>query len=83
MDYTEVAQLDSPFEAEVLKDALEEEGLHFIINPHRETAFSGLFIEERGWGSLLAPPGEHARARAILEEVRSNIANSSEEDGAE
>lgn len=80
MDYTEVAQIDSPFEAEVLKDALEEEGIHFIINPHQETAFGGLFVEERGWGSLLVPNAEHERARRVLGDVRRNIANSTEED---
>jgi len=78
MDYTEVAQIESPFEAEVLKDALDVDEIHFIINPHQETAFSGLFVEERGWGSLLVPPEQHDLARAVLKTVREQIANSSE-----
>ena len=79
MDYTEVAQIESPFEAEVLKDALEAEGIHFIINSHWDTAFSGAFVEERGWGSLLVPPGQHEKAREVLTVVREQIANSSDE----
>lgn len=76
MDYTEVAQIDSPFEADVIADAFDDEGIPYIINPHMETAFSGLFAEARGWGSLLVPAGDHSRALALLEEVRKNIAES-------
>lgn len=70
MQFTEVAQLESAFEADILINALEASKIPFIINPHRETAYSGLFLEQRGWGSLLAPPEHHKTARGLLERLR-------------
>ena len=75
MNFTEAAILESPFEAEMLKDALDDAGIPFIIKPHRETAYSGIFIDQKGWGSLHTPKAHHEASKAILTELRALAAD--------
>lgn len=70
MNFSDAATLESPFEAEMIKDALEEAEIPFIIRPHRETAYSGLFIDQKGWGTLLASKDNHGECKRILGELR-------------
>ena len=43
--------LENMFEAEMIRDALGKEGIFCLIQSNRETAFDGIFIPQRSWGS--------------------------------
>jgi hypothetical protein len=77
-----VATLDNEFEAEVIRDALEKNEIPCYIQSFRETAFDGLFIPQRSWGTVITREVEAQTALRIVQEVRSTFGQPLEE-GAE
>jgi len=57
------------FEADIIIQALEREGIQVLFRIHEETAYDGLFIPQRGWCSILVPIVERERALEIIGEV--------------
>jgi hypothetical protein len=67
--------LNNRFEADLLMDALQKEGVEAILQSFLDTAYDGLFVPQRGWGRILVPKDELARAREtvqpLLDDLRS------------
>jgi len=59
----------SRFEADIIIQALEREGIQVLCRIHEETAYDGLFIPQRGWCSIMVPIVERERALEIIGEV--------------
>ncbi|MBC7359681.1 MAG: DUF3786 domain-containing protein [Desulfacinum sp.] len=58
--------LANRFEADLLTDALEKEGIPILVRSFEETAYDGLFVPQRGWGQILVPAQDITRARAVI-----------------
>ncbi|QCQ20729.1 DUF3786 domain-containing protein [Desulfoglaeba alkanexedens] len=73
--YTTIHTLADRFEADLLMQALQREGIPAILRSFEETAYDGLFVPQRGWGKIMVPESRAAAARlaiaAILEDLRS------------
>jgi len=69
-----VAWLDNAFEADFLTGALGAEGIEVRVQPHRDTAFEGLFLAQQSWGELWVRESNVAQATALVEAVRDNVA---------
>ena len=69
-----VCVLENRFEADVISDALEKEGITFIIREFRDTAYDGLFITQMGWGEIMVSDEEAKRAVEIIDSIRKDIA---------
>jgi hypothetical protein len=61
---------ENRFEADIISQALEREGIPCICRRHEETAYDGLFVPQRGWGTILVPIPMRERAMEIIREVR-------------
>ena len=57
------------FEADLLMDALTQEGVPVVLRPFEETPYSGLFVPQRGWGKILVPKDQASQARQIVQSV--------------
>lgn len=73
MEFNKIRTLENAFQADVLTQALEDEGIRFMIIEHRETAYDDLFIPMRGWGELRVHPEDKERAEKIVGEVLKQI----------
>jgi hypothetical protein len=60
---------ESRFEADILCDALQREGIVAACRRHEETAYDGIFVPQRGWGAILVPLLQRERAEEIVREV--------------
>ncbi len=60
---------ESRFEADIITEALEREGIPVLCRVHEETAYDGLFIPQRGWASILVPKSWKERALEIIRDV--------------
>ena len=69
-----VCVLENRFEADVIRDALEKDGITFIIREFRDTAYDGLFIPQLGWGEVMVSDAEADRAEKIIGDIRKDIA---------
>lgn len=61
------------FEADVLSDVLEKNGVPFIVRSFVETAYDGLFVPQRGWGQILVPPQHLSLARKLVAMVLESL----------
>lgn len=64
--FTNIHTLANRFEADLLLDALRQEGLPAFVRTFEETAYDGLFICQRGWGWLMVPEELASRATRMI-----------------
>lgn len=65
-----VKTVESLFEADVIKDALEKDGIPVLLRTFSDTSFNGLYIPQKGWGNILVPAGCKLQAEKVIEEVQ-------------
>ncbi len=53
--YIPAYTLANRFEADLVADTLEKEGIPFWIRSFEDTAYDGLFVVQKGWGQVLVP----------------------------
>ncbi|MCX7822167.1 MAG: DUF3786 domain-containing protein [Syntrophobacterales bacterium] len=71
--YIPVYTLANRFEADIVSDVLEREGVPFWIRSFEETAYDGLFVIQKGWGQVLVPrSGFHQAIRLIYSVLKNN-----------
>ncbi len=64
--YVKVHTLSNRFEADLITDALRQEGIPVLLRSFEETPYSGLFVPQRGWGRIMVPEEMAGRAREII-----------------
>lgn len=64
--YVKVHTLSNRFEADVIANALSQEGIPVIVRSFEETPYSGLFIPQKGWGRIMVPEEMADLAREII-----------------
>jgi hypothetical protein len=65
-----VHTIESIFEMDMIRDALDAEGIPHTIKEHRDTAYDGLFILQKGYASLFVREDDKDRALDIVKRVR-------------
>ena len=65
--------LESKFEEDMVSQALETEGIPFLIRRYSDTAYDGLFIPQKGWASVMVPGEFMERAKAILDNLKTDF----------
>ena len=53
--YIKVHTLSNRFEADVIADALRQEGIPVLVRAFEETPYAGLFVPQKGWGRIMVP----------------------------
>ncbi|HIU10822.1 MAG TPA: DUF2007 domain-containing protein [Candidatus Avidehalobacter gallistercoris] len=69
-----VAYLDNSFEADLLRQALQQEGIPALIQSNESNAYGDLFQSQHGWGAVYADLAQHEKIQALLQEIRSAAA---------
>ena len=65
-----VHTIESIFEMDMIKDALDKDGISYTIKEHRDTAYDGLFILQKGYASLFVREDDKNRVLDIVKRVR-------------
>ncbi|MDY6853731.1 MAG: hypothetical protein SWO11_03330 [Thermodesulfobacteriota bacterium] len=68
-----VCILENPFEADLVSDALEKEGIAYVVREYQDTAYDGLFMTQLGWGAIFVPHAEVKKAKMITDEIKKSI----------
>jgi len=63
--------IENIFEMDMIKDALEKEDLEYSIKEHRDTAYDGLFVLQKGYASLFVREKDEELAKSIVKHIRS------------
>ena len=66
LKYVKVHTLSNRFEADVITEALRQEGIPVLLRPFEETAYTALFTPQKGWGRIMVPKEMADLARGII-----------------
>jgi hypothetical protein len=62
--------VESIFEMDVLKAALERESIEYVMKEHKDTAYDGLFILQKGYASLFVREKDETRVAAVITRIK-------------
>jgi hypothetical protein len=58
------------FEMDTLKSILEKEGIEYLAKEHKDTAYDGLFVLQKGYATFYVKETDEPAAMAIVESVK-------------
>jgi hypothetical protein len=67
--WAKVHTAENIFEMDTLKAALEKEGIDFMVKEHRDTAYDGLFMLQKGFATFYTREEDEPAARAIIKGI--------------
>ena len=65
-EFVTVKTVADQFAADVVRQALEQEGLPVLVRSFTDTSFDGIFVPQKGWGMILVPREFLSRATEII-----------------
>ncbi len=69
MKWIKLVTLDNQFQADLLTDALGKRAIPFLVREYKDTAYDGLFVSQKGWGTVMVDEAGLEEAQTILEEL--------------
>jgi len=66
-EFVSIHTVANRFEADLLMDALHQEGIEAYLRNFEETPYDGLFVSQRGWGLIMVSPDTVTEAREMLQ----------------
>lgn len=61
--------LDGPVQTRLVEQILDQDGIPFLIQSYRDTAYDGLFTPTMGWGAVITTEADGEKARALIQSV--------------
>ncbi len=58
------------FEMETLKAALEREEIEYVVKEHKDTAYDGLFVLQKGYATFFVRAKDEPAAKEIVTSVK-------------
>jgi hypothetical protein len=68
--WTRVHTTENIFETDTIRDALDREGIEYVVREHKDTAYDGLFILQKGYATFFVEEENQDAAKAIIKRVR-------------
>ncbi len=69
--WVKVDAIENIFEMDMVKDALDREGIEYTMKEHRDTAYDGLFILQKGYATLFVREDRLGEATEIVNRIKS------------
>ena len=67
--WTKVHTVESIFEMDTLSAALDGEGIDYVVKEHKDTAYDGLFVLQKGYATFYTRQEDEPAARAIVKGI--------------
>ncbi len=62
--------VESIFELDVLKDALDREGIEYLVREHKDTAYDGIFILQKGFATFFVREKDEPAAQSVIRQIK-------------
>jgi hypothetical protein len=69
VNWKKLITLDNQFQADLLTDALGKAEIPFLVREYKDTAYDGLFVTQKGWGTVMVEESKLDEARAISQDL--------------
>ena len=73
------ARLDNMVEAQLLGSILDELGISHLMRTYHDSAYDGIFQGMKGWGHVEAADQDRAEILAILADLKTRAAETTDE----
>ncbi len=67
--FVSVKVAEHSFDADRVRDALEQEGIPVLVRTFEDTAYNGIYVSQKGWGHVEVPESQRARAERIVADL--------------
>jgi hypothetical protein len=68
--WVKVHTVESIFEMDVLKDALDREDIEYVVKEYKDTAYDGLFILQKGYATFFVREKDEAAAKPVIQQIK-------------
>ncbi len=72
-DFKKVTVAENRFEADLISQTLQQEGIPCLIRSYHDTAYDGIFIPQKGWAAVMVPEELKGKAEAVIAELRQGV----------
>jgi hypothetical protein len=62
--------VESIFESDLLKGALDREEIEYMVKEHKDTAYDGIFILQKGYATFFVREKDEAAAQAVIRHIK-------------
>ncbi len=62
--------VENKFEADLVSQALQEEGIPVMLKRFSDTAYDGLYIPQKGWAAIMIPEEFKALGERVVAEFK-------------
>ena len=72
-NFKKITVAENRFEADLIAQTLQEEGIPCMIRSYQDTAYDGIFIPQKGWAAVMVPEALEGKAVDIIAELREGL----------
>ena len=72
-NFKKVTVAENKFEADLISQTLQQEGIPCLLRSYHDTAYDGIFIPQKGWAAIMVPEELQEKAEAIIAELRRGL----------
>ena len=72
-NFKKITVAENKFEADLIVQTLQQEGISFMIRSYHDTAYNGIFIPQKGWAAVMVPEELEGKASDIIAELRKEL----------
>jgi Putative prokaryotic signal transducing protein len=72
-NFKKVTVAENKFEADLISQTLQQEGIPCLIRSYHDTAYDGIFIPQKGWAAIMVPEESKEKAKAVIAELRQGL----------
>jgi ketol-acid reductoisomerase len=69
-NFIKIFVVENQFEADLVSQALQEEGIPMMLKKFSDTAYDGLYIPQKGWAAIMVPEECKALAEKVVNEFK-------------
>jgi hypothetical protein len=67
--WKKIHSVESIFEMDTLRAALDREGIEYVVKEHKDTAYDGLFVLQKGYATFYTSEEDEAVASAVVKRI--------------
>jgi len=73
--------IENRFEGDRVSEALDQAGIPFLMKSFLDTAYNGLYVLQKGWGTVMVPEEFGEEAERIISEIKNGFKEEKDETG--
>jgi ketol-acid reductoisomerase len=72
-NFKKITVAENKFEADLITQTLQQEGISCMIRSYHDTAYNGIYIPQKGWAAVMVPEELEGKASDIIAELRKGL----------